>query len=182
MTETRDTYYFTFGFGHRHPRTGALLANGYTVIEGTRASARARMIELFGNQWAFQYDSAEAAGVGRFDLWYVPQTSWSPGELLPPTAHEQERGSWPLQTLTVYDHLEPPENYYVIPCYPTFEELRRIMDAHGVPASATVEYASCGSHELTVEWDTPLKRELARKHEAELEAYLDAEDEVPDFA
>ena len=184
--EEIGAFYFTFGYGQRHRRTGAPMTNCYTVIEGTYDEARVRMIELFDNTWAFQYYDAESAGVERFDLRYVPPVSWSPGELLPPTAHEQERGSWRLQTLTFYDHLEPPENYYVIPCYPTFEELRRVMDAHGVPANATVEYADCGSHELTVEWDTPLKRKLERRRkaelEADLEAYLDDEDEVPDFA
>lgn len=59
----RDTqdWYFTFGSAHRHP-------DGYVVIHGTVASARAEMHRRYGPKWAGQYESAEAAGVDKFGL------------------------------------------------------------------------------------------------------------------
>ncbi len=55
-------FWFTFGFGHEQE-------NGYHVIEANSyAKARHEMIRRFGTKWAFQYDSAEAAGVDRFNL------------------------------------------------------------------------------------------------------------------
>ena len=46
-----QTWYFTFGFAHAHP-------NGYYVIEGMGGDeARERMHDVFGRQWAFQYDA-----------------------------------------------------------------------------------------------------------------------------
>lgn len=46
-----QAWYFTFGYAHAHP-------NSYYVIEGLPGdAARDRMIEVFGRQWAFQYDA-----------------------------------------------------------------------------------------------------------------------------
>lgn len=62
------TFYFTFGFGHC---VGPGLA--YTWIECEHAEgARAQMFAEYKNKWAFMYDSAEAAGVHRFNLMYIP--------------------------------------------------------------------------------------------------------------
>jgi hypothetical protein len=59
--EQPKDWFFTFGTGHLYP-------NGYVVFHGTYASAREQMFEIFGPRWAFQYNSAEAAGVERFNL------------------------------------------------------------------------------------------------------------------
>lgn len=59
--EVEKDWFFTFGSSHAHP-------NGYVVFHGTHASAREQMFDVFGSVWAFQYDSAEAAGVERFNL------------------------------------------------------------------------------------------------------------------
>lgn len=60
---------FTFGFGHVHPDTGRSLANHYIVIWAESAQeARTKMYERFGQKWAFEYPSREAAGVERFGL------------------------------------------------------------------------------------------------------------------
>lgn len=54
--------WFTFGFGQPHQ-------NGYHIIESeTKENCRTLMFERFGDKWAMQYDSAEAAGVERFNL------------------------------------------------------------------------------------------------------------------
>jgi hypothetical protein len=55
-------YYFTFGFGQPHQ-------GGYHVIEAENsADARAEMFRRFGDKWSMQYDTAEAAGVKRWNL------------------------------------------------------------------------------------------------------------------
>lgn len=55
-------YYFTFGFGQPHE-------NCYHVIEANNSvEARAKMFERFSDKWAFQYESAEEAGVEKFGL------------------------------------------------------------------------------------------------------------------
>ena len=56
--EAKQNWYFTFGVGHGNRMF-------YVRINGTNQSARARMHELFGTIWAFDYsekqfgDSAE---------------------------------------------------------------------------------------------------------------------------
>ena len=61
MEDTRD-YYFTFGCGQVH-------ANGYYVITANSSmEARAEMFEQFGNKWSMMYNSAEEAGVEKFNL------------------------------------------------------------------------------------------------------------------
>lgn len=55
-------HFFTFGFGQEH-------VGGYHVIEAeTPGDARKKMYRRFGMKWAFQYDSAKAAGVHKFHL------------------------------------------------------------------------------------------------------------------
>lgn len=62
MNKKLKKYYFTFGFCQKHE-------NCYTVIEGEdELDARLKMCDKFGTQWSFQYDSAEAAGVKKFNL------------------------------------------------------------------------------------------------------------------
>lgn len=55
-------FYFTFGFGQPHE-------NCYHVIKAENSEkAREKMFHKFGTKWSFQYDSAEAAGVKKFNL------------------------------------------------------------------------------------------------------------------
>ena len=58
--EIKD-WYFTFGCGQVH-------ANHYHVINGTFNDAREKMFERFGPKWSMQYESAEAAGVEKYNL------------------------------------------------------------------------------------------------------------------
>jgi hypothetical protein len=60
-TEEKRHWYFTFGGCHFHH-------NGYVKIYGTYGDAREQMVEWFGTHWAFQYKSAEEAGVDEFNL------------------------------------------------------------------------------------------------------------------
>ena len=60
LTEERD-WYFTWGYGQKHP-------NSYTVIKGNYGQAREEMVRRHGQSWAFQYSSAEAAGVKEWKL------------------------------------------------------------------------------------------------------------------
>jgi len=59
--ELAQDWFFTFGCCSYHH------AN-YIKIYGTYEEARDRMFELFGRHWAFQYASAEEAGVVEFAL------------------------------------------------------------------------------------------------------------------
>lgn len=56
-------YWFTFGSG-QSPGIGCyvvIMAEGYL-------EARAEMDDRWGSRWAMQYDSAEAAGIGTWNL------------------------------------------------------------------------------------------------------------------
>lgn len=57
-----NTHYFTFGCG------GAFRKHYVMIDASTYNTARQIMVEHFANLWAFQYDSAEEAGVERFGL------------------------------------------------------------------------------------------------------------------
>jgi len=50
--EKKEYYYFTFGIGYGNRMF-------YVRILGTRGSTRERMVELFGDLWAFQYSGGE---------------------------------------------------------------------------------------------------------------------------
>ncbi len=63
--EVRD-WIFTFGFDHE--LAGESLARRFVRIRGTHEEARAEMLRRFGRKWAFQYESAEAAGADRYNL------------------------------------------------------------------------------------------------------------------
>jgi len=55
-------YYFTFGCGQSHE-------NCYHVIEAVNSeAARAKMTWRFGIKWSMQYNSAEEAGVEKYNL------------------------------------------------------------------------------------------------------------------
>lgn len=48
-TYQKQPYYFTFGYGHAHPK-------GYLIINADDwAAARAYMFKLYKDKWAFQY-------------------------------------------------------------------------------------------------------------------------------
>lgn len=79
---------FTFGAGHRGhamlrgdrqtPSSamgqGFRLDNRYVVINGTFRSARARMVDLFGQVWCAQYGARELAGIDEYGLVELPLT------------------------------------------------------------------------------------------------------------
>jgi hypothetical protein len=67
MEEIEKDWYFTFGSG-QNPGLGY-----YAVFHGTFNSAREKMAAAYGERWAFQYPSAEKAGVERFGLVCVNQ-------------------------------------------------------------------------------------------------------------
>ncbi|QLQ37952.1 hypothetical protein [Micromonospora robiginosa] len=67
--DPEQDWYFTFGSGQQHD-------GKYVVIAGTYDSARARMLEVFGNRWSHQYASAEAAGVYEFGMALLPEAEW----------------------------------------------------------------------------------------------------------
>jgi hypothetical protein len=57
-------WWFTFCCGIDNPNR-----NCYTVIEArTYGQARRKMVDKYMDKWAFQYDSADAAGVSEFNL------------------------------------------------------------------------------------------------------------------
>ena len=56
-----QVWFFTFGINHEH-------GGNYVVFKGTFESARDKMVQTFGNQWAFQYGSAKDAGVEKYSL------------------------------------------------------------------------------------------------------------------
>jgi hypothetical protein len=58
----RRDWYFTFGIGD------PLYQGRYIVFHGTFDEARDQMFAHFGSKWAFQYASAEAAGVQKYAL------------------------------------------------------------------------------------------------------------------
>lgn len=60
--EEEKDWYFTFGHGQIPDQ------NHYAVFHGTFNSAREKMVAEYGTKWSFQYDSAEKAGVERFNL------------------------------------------------------------------------------------------------------------------
>lgn len=61
-------WYFTFGQGH-YDREGNPLKNCYTMISARSSEeARFKMWKWWGEKWANQYDTAEAAGVHEYNL------------------------------------------------------------------------------------------------------------------
>lgn len=66
--EDEQVWYFTFGGDHTHPVTGESLRRAYVMLHGAEDSTRDAMFAVFGNRWAFQYSTAEQAGVDRYNL------------------------------------------------------------------------------------------------------------------
>lgn len=64
---SKENWYFTFGSNH-YDADGRSLGNAVCVVEGTFGEAREKMVEARGDVWAFQYKTAEQAGVERFGL------------------------------------------------------------------------------------------------------------------
>lgn len=59
--------YFTFGYGHYTP--GDLpLRNVVVRVEGDFTEARRKLVSVVGEKFAFQYDTAESAGVSDYGL------------------------------------------------------------------------------------------------------------------
>ncbi len=60
--EKKQDWYFTFGCG-QNPGLGY-----YVKIYGTATSAREEMVKRYGQKFAFQYGSADEAGVDKYNL------------------------------------------------------------------------------------------------------------------
>lgn len=149
----RKTWYFTFGHGQMHPRTGESLMDHYTTVTGTALEARERMTKIFGRNWSFQYPDADGlngAGVKKFNLTYVPCVEYSPGELLPPTNTELARGLWSLKT---YRYTDTYQGQHIDTYYPDIIELTYMLKKYDIPDSACIEYGDCGSHTIVITWN-----------------------------
>lgn len=59
-------WFFTFGSGHGNSPKHGPLCNCCVKVHGTYASARQAIIQHYGHRWAFQYESAEKAGVAEW--------------------------------------------------------------------------------------------------------------------
>lgn len=69
--------YFTFGYGHRNPKTGQSLHKHYVVIEGvTIEHCRLVMLLHFDKAWAMEYATSEDAGIERWGLVELPKEEW----------------------------------------------------------------------------------------------------------
>lgn len=66
------TYYFTFGFGHHSGKERRPLSSHYTTIDANNMGEARAIMQAKRNEFATSYDSAEAAGVERFNLTYIP--------------------------------------------------------------------------------------------------------------
>lgn len=74
-------FIFTFGFNQKLP-DGKDATNGYVSIRAENSErAREEMIREYGYNWAFQYDSKEAAGVEKYNLWDVNKLHGRKNEL-----------------------------------------------------------------------------------------------------
>lgn len=77
--EPAQDWFFTFGWDHSHPVTGAPLRKSYVRIHGTCDSTREEMNAAFGNRWSFQYSLAEKPSkIDRYDLAEVPMPGQEP--------------------------------------------------------------------------------------------------------
>lgn len=58
---------FTFGYGHTDPHSGAKLDEQCAIVRAfTVEQCRTLMNERYNRQWAFEYESIEAASVGNW--------------------------------------------------------------------------------------------------------------------
>lgn len=65
MADQVQTWYFTFGIGHKHG------LGCYVKFYGTYNGARDKMVAEYGDKWAFQYGSAKEAGIKKHNLFCV---------------------------------------------------------------------------------------------------------------
>ena len=65
--EEEKWYVFTFGCGQKNE-------GHYVLFYGTYEEARKKMVERFGNEWAFQYTKEE------WDAWLKRKPIWIPEE------------------------------------------------------------------------------------------------------
>lgn len=64
-------FYFTWGFDQTY--RGKSMKFHYTIIQAKDdVEARLKMIDRFGTEWGFQYNSADDAGVNKWRLIYFP--------------------------------------------------------------------------------------------------------------
>lgn len=70
VEEPKD-WFFTFGTNHGETKYGLNRGRTYVKIHGTFREARDAMFSVYYNKWAFQYSSAEEAGVERFNLYEI---------------------------------------------------------------------------------------------------------------
>jgi hypothetical protein len=67
--ERERDWFFTFGPAHHYPgKPEQPLVRSFVRFRGTYMSARMQMIDVFDGKWAFQYESAQAAGVDEHGL------------------------------------------------------------------------------------------------------------------
>ena len=60
--DERQTWYFTFGYGHENAKGERLHDRYFVVRDATFDEARDKMMELRGPAWGFQYDDATFEG------------------------------------------------------------------------------------------------------------------------
>lgn len=154
----RQTWYFTFGPGHIHPRSGVSLENCYTTVYGTYEEARQHMFNTFGKQWSMQYPTADdpyphGAGVHRYNLTYVSTTFYDIGELLPPSPHELCVGVWKLEAVDVHITANGTCISQVYPYEPNFAQLAQLMEMYHIPETAIITH-DYDDHALIITWDT----------------------------
>ena len=73
--DQKQTWFFTFGSGHPHPITFEPMDRRFVMVENTTyGEARNKMVEVFDDKWAFQYnthqfkDSIKRFGLVEFKL------------------------------------------------------------------------------------------------------------------
>lgn len=59
MEKQTNIYCFTFGQSHVHPRGGHLMRDYWVEVHGDYGEARQKMIEKYGDKWAFQYPKSD---------------------------------------------------------------------------------------------------------------------------
>lgn len=149
-------WWFTFGYDHVHPLTGESLRDCYVEVTGDSEETRIRMMEVFGNKWAFQYPEGDLA-VTKHNLRRVPwfdRVSYTFGTLLPPTHHERAAHYWPLQAIILdeeYENGSVEAAHRLVPHIPTITEIVTFVRQHKIPPTATIQHSNV-SNCLIVAW------------------------------
>lgn len=55
MSESKNTYCFTFGQHHEHPTSRERMKDYWIEIFGTYGDTRERMFLMYGQKWSMQY-------------------------------------------------------------------------------------------------------------------------------